>query len=82
MRSPCPAADKAPLHISPAASSTSAPIYASHTRAAPSSSSCAFPADKARLRVAPWDGYLKYYNLGDKVRLCCFGCCNGLLGSD
>lgn len=25
-------------------------------------------ADKARLRVAPWDGYLKYYNLGDKVR--------------
>ncbi|KAI7837992.1 hypothetical protein COHA_008174 [Chlorella ohadii] len=23
-------------------------------------------ADKARLRVAPWDGYLKYYNLGDK----------------
>lgn len=25
-------------------------------------------ADKARLRVAPWDGYLKYYNLGEKVR--------------
>jgi glycerol-3-phosphate O-acyltransferase 3/4 len=23
-------------------------------------------ADKARLRVAPWDGYLKYYNLGEK----------------
>lgn len=25
------------------------------------------PADKARLRIAPWDGYLKYYNLGEKV---------------
>ena len=24
-------------------------------------------ADKARLKVAPWDGYLKYYNLGEKV---------------
>ncbi len=24
-------------------------------------------ADRARLKVAPWDGYLKYYNLGDKV---------------
>jgi glycerol-3-phosphate O-acyltransferase 3/4 len=23
-------------------------------------------ADKARLRIAPWDGYLKYYNLGEK----------------
>ena len=27
------------------------------------------PADKARLRVAPWDGYLKYYNLGEKVSI-------------
>lgn len=25
------------------------------------------PAAKARLRIAPWDGYLKYYNLGEKV---------------
>jgi glycerol-3-phosphate O-acyltransferase 3/4 len=23
-------------------------------------------ADRANLRIAPWDGYLKYYNLGDK----------------
>jgi glycerol-3-phosphate O-acyltransferase 3/4 len=23
-------------------------------------------ADKARLKVAPWDGYLKYYNLGER----------------
>lgn len=23
-------------------------------------------ADKARLKIAPWDGYLKYYNLGEK----------------
>lgn len=23
-------------------------------------------ADKARLKIAPWDGYLKYYNLADK----------------
>ncbi len=26
-------------------------------------------ADRARLKVAPWDGYLKYYNLGEKVML-------------
>ena len=26
-------------------------------------------AAKGRLKVAPWDGYLKYYNLGEKVRL-------------
>ena len=25
-------------------------------------------AERARLKVAPWDGYLKYYNLGEKVR--------------
>ena len=25
-------------------------------------------ADKGRLKIAPWDGYLKYYNLGEKVR--------------
>jgi hypothetical protein len=25
------------------------------------------PAEKGRLKVAPWDGYLKYYNLGEKV---------------
>lgn len=24
-------------------------------------------AQRAKLHVAPWDGYLKYYNLGDKV---------------
>ena len=24
-------------------------------------------ADKGRLKIAPWDGYLKYYNLGEKV---------------
>jgi hypothetical protein len=24
-------------------------------------------ATKANLKVAPWDGYLKYYNLGKKV---------------
>lgn len=24
-------------------------------------------ANRAKLHVAPWDGYLKYYNLGDKV---------------
>ena len=24
-------------------------------------------AHRAKLHVAPWDGYLKYYNLGDKV---------------
>jgi glycerol-3-phosphate O-acyltransferase 3/4 len=23
-------------------------------------------ADRARLKIAPWDGYLKYYNLGEK----------------
>ncbi|KAG1664930.1 hypothetical protein FOA52_004452 [Chlamydomonas sp. UWO 241] len=23
-------------------------------------------ATKANLRIVPWDGYLKYYNLGDK----------------
>ena len=26
-------------------------------------------ANRAKLHVAPWDGYLKYYNLGDKVML-------------
>ena len=26
-------------------------------------------ADRAKLHIAPWDGYLKYYNLGDKVWL-------------
>ena len=26
-------------------------------------------AKKANLKVAPWDGYLKYYNLGKKVRV-------------
>lgn len=25
-------------------------------------------ADQANLRIVPWDGYLKYYNLGEKVR--------------
>ena len=25
-------------------------------------------AARAKLTVAPWDGYLKYYNLGAKVR--------------
>ena len=25
-------------------------------------------AQRAKLTVAPWDGYLKYYNLGAKVR--------------
>lgn len=25
-------------------------------------------AHKAKLIIAPWDGYLKYYNLGKKVR--------------
>lgn len=24
------------------------------------------PCAQAKLRVVPWDGYLKYYNLGDK----------------
>jgi len=24
-------------------------------------------AQRANLHIAPWDGYLKYYNLGDKV---------------
>ena len=24
-------------------------------------------ANRAKLHIAPWDGYLKYYNLGDKV---------------
>lgn len=24
-------------------------------------------ANQARLRPVPWDGYLKYYNLGEKV---------------
>jgi glycerol-3-phosphate O-acyltransferase 3/4 len=26
-------------------------------------------AERANLTVAPWDGYLKYYQLGDKVRV-------------
>lgn len=26
-------------------------------------------AKKANLKIAPWDGYLKYYNLGKKVHL-------------
>lgn len=26
-------------------------------------------ADVAKLRICDWDGYLKYYNLADKVRL-------------
>lgn len=26
-------------------------------------------AKKANLKIAPWDGYLKYYNLGKKVKL-------------
>lgn len=30
-------------------------------------------ANRAKLHIAPWDGYLKYYNLGDKVWL--FGVC-------
>ena len=25
-------------------------------------------AKRAKLTIAPWDGYLKYYNLGTKVR--------------
>ena len=25
-------------------------------------------AKRANLHIAPWDGYLKYYNLADKVR--------------
>ena len=25
-------------------------------------------AARAKLTIAPWDGYLKYYNLGTKVR--------------
>lgn len=35
-------------------------------------------ADVAKLRICDWDGYLKYYNLAQKVRLqftplgCCF----------
>lgn len=30
-------------------------------------------AERAKLQVAPWDGYLKYYTLGVKVctNLCC-----------
>lgn len=27
-------------------------------------------ADKAKLKIAPWDGYLKYYNLAAKVGHC------------
>lgn len=27
-------------------------------------------ADVAQLRIVPWDGYLKYYNLADKVCPC------------
>ena len=27
-------------------------------------------AERAKLQVAPWDGYLKYYTLGVKVRTC------------
>ena len=34
-------------------------------------------AQRAKLHVAPWDGYLKYYNLGDKVR--CFSFPSSLL---
>lgn len=34
-------------------------------------------ADRARLKVAPWDGYLKYYNLGEKVR-CAAGGAGGV----
>lgn len=36
-------------------------------------------AGKARLKVAPWDGYLKYYNLGEKVGAAAVGCCRVLL---
>ena len=28
-------------------------------------------ARKAKLKVAPWDGYLKYYNLGKKASMLC-----------
>lgn len=28
-------------------------------------------AGRAKLHIAPWDGYLKYYNLGDKVGPVC-----------
>lgn len=34
-------------------------------------------ADVAKLRPVPWDGYLKYYNLAEKVRQrnrCCLHC--------
>lgn len=30
-------------------------------------------AEVAQLRIVPWDGYLKYYNLNEKVRV--YGCC-------
>lgn len=32
-------------------------------------------AKKAHLKIAPWDGYLKYYNLADKVGQTSVGCC-------
>lgn len=33
-------------------------------------------AARAKLAVAPWDGYLKYYTLGVKVGFCpVSGCC-------
>ena len=35
-------------------------------------------ANRAKLHIAPWDGYLKYYNLGDKVWL--HGLCLVLVG--
>lgn len=35
-------------------------------------------AKKANLKVAPWDGYLKYYNLGKKVRQSYLTCCLSL----
>lgn len=34
-------------------------------------------ASRAKLHIAPWDGYLKYYNLGDKVCPVSMHACHG-----
>ena len=36
-------------------------------------------ASRAKLHIAPWDGYLKYYNLGDKVGPVCMLACPAII---
>lgn len=36
-------------------------------------------AGRAKLHIAPWDGYLKYYNLGDKVGPECMLVCPAIM---